>query len=570
MKPLLTLAALLALGAGFAQDALLGTWQGEIGPGVLNLGVRAAFTEENGELRGTLDIPAQGALALPLRIEAATDAGATFVIEGVPGNATFEGTLQGDTLEGTFTQAGQSFPFALTRAEGVEPAAVPVVPELLGDWSGIIDPEGMQQSVGLRVEEVDGGMVAALVFPEQAASVPVRLETASATELRFVIEGAPGDQRFVGTVQEGVIEGEFSAYGESYPARLERGGDLSLRRPQEPVPPFPYITEEVSVSSGDIALAGTLAIPEGMGPFPAVVFITGSGPQDRDEALFGHRPFLVIADALARAGVASLRVDDRGVGGSGGSFETASYADFAADVQAQVAYLQERPEIDAARIGLLGHSEGGYIAPLAIAQGTPAAFFIGLAAPSVSGLEVLRLQNLMIYRDGGADDALIAQQLAYLDALHTAVTEDRLDDVRTLVREQVALQLADLPENERPNEELAAQITEAQVASVDAPWFRDFLVFDPQPYLRTLTIPTLAIYGKMDIQVPAVQSSGVMEGTLRRAGNPDVTVVSFEHLNHLLQPSQAGGITEYGLTETTIAPEVLDLIVGWVSERFLD
>ena len=204
-----------------------------------------------------------------------------------------------------------------------------------------------------------------------------------------------------------------------------------------------------------------------------------------------------------------------------------------------------------------------------MAQGADAAFLVDIAGPSVPGIDVLKLQNLMIYRNAGAPEEAIAGQLEYLDALQRAIAENRLDDARQLTREQIAVQFSQLPEAERPNEEQAAAITQAQLANLDAGWFRDFMTFDPQPYLRQITVPVLAIYGKMDLQVPAVQSAGVMEGVLRRAGNPDVTVVSFDDMNHLMQPSIAGAFPEYGQIETTVMPEVLGLIVTWLSERFL-
>lgn len=572
MKRLVTLMALL-MGTALAQDALLGDWQGQIGPGSLNLGVVAHFAERDGSISGTLDIPAQGAQGLALDIREATDAGATFVIEGVPGEATFEGRLEGDTLAGTFTQGGQTFDFELTRRpsdvaeEGAQ--GVPAAPALLGSWQGTVDLGGAEQQLGLVFEDADGTLAGTIVFPEQGATVPLRIEAASETELRFVIEGAPGNQGFSGTLTGDVIEGEFTVNGQSFPARLERGEAVSIRRPQEPQPPFPYVTEEVTVPSGGVELAGTLSLPEGEGPFPAVFFITGSGPQDRDETLYGHKPFLVLADTLTRAGFATLRLDDRGVGGSGGDFMQADYQDFAADVKAGVAYLAGRPEVDAGRVGLLGHSEGGFIAPLAIHEGAGAAFFVDIAGPSVSGLEVLKLQNYMLYKSFGRSDEATKQQLEFLDAQYRAVKANGLEDAKALVREQVAKQLAELPEAQRPSAEQAAQFTEAQVASIDAGWYRDFLTFDPQPYLQALTVPTLAIYGNMDLQVPGVQNSGVMKGTLERAGNPDVTVVSFEDMNHMMQPSIAGAFPEYGQIETTVKPEVLELIVSWLRERFL-
>jgi pimeloyl-ACP methyl ester carboxylesterase len=556
----------LIAGVALAQEALEGEWRGQIGPGSLNLGVVVTFALDEGVLTGRIDIPAQG---LPLEILEASDDAARFVIIGVPGNATFEGEVVGEVMAGSFTQAGQSIPFRLERPTAAAVSGVAVVDALLGDWQGVIDPQGVRQRVFLRFSEADSAMIGAISFPDQALTLPLLIEEADETGLVVVIEGVPGNQTFRGALVEGRLEGTFAVGAQRYEAVFERSDEgFEVRRPQEPKPPFPYRTEEVTVESNGVRLAGTLTLPEGEGPFAAVVMLTGSGPQDRDGTLFGHKPFLLLADTLTRAGFATLRMDDRGVGASGGAFEETGYAEFAADVLAKVAYLQTRPEIDPQRIGLLGHSEGGYIAPLAIAQGAEAAFFISLAGPAVDGLRVLKLQNALIYRQLGADDETIARQQAYLRALRDLLAAERLDEARALTREHLRWQFEALGyELEEDELELALAQQEATLAM---PWFRDFITFDPQPYLRELTVPTLAIYGKLDVQVPAVQNMGVMQGTLQRAGNRDVTVVAFDDLNHLLQPAVTGAIEEYAQIEVTMAPEVLVLIESWLRERFLD
>lgn len=261
-------------------------------------------------------------------------------------------------------------------------------------------------------------------------------------------------------------------------------------RPQEPKPPYPYRAEDVTYPSAKITLAGTLTLPDGPGPFPAVLMITGSGQQDRDETTAGHKPFLVLADALTRAGIAVLRVDDRGVGGSGGdlaesdtaaSSDTASaYDGLAADALAGVVYLTGRAEVDPRKVGLFGHSEGGCLAPL-VAQraGGAVAFVAMMAGPAVPGA-------------------------------------------------------------------LAA--------------------YDPAPALSALAVPVLAFYGDKDLQVPPSQNEPAMRRLL--AGKPDVTIRTFAGLNHLMQPATTGAPDEYGAIETTIAPEVLDLVTDWMKGRF--
>jgi uncharacterized protein len=269
----------------------------------------------------------------------------------------------------------------------------------------------------------------------------------------------------------------------------------------EPAPPLPYRVENVLVPNGDGVLAGTLTLPTGPGPFTAAVLIGGSGAQDRDHTVDGLRPFLVLADALTRAGFAVLRTDDRGYGGSTGSYATSSYDDLASDVLAQVAYLDSRPDVDPARVGLIGHSEGGYLAPLAVARSQDmVAFVVLMAAPAVSGTDLLTAEDQPV---------------------------------------------------DRPDAD---------------PRFRSFLDYDPGPELAALSIPVLAFYGDQDVQVPPAQSVPVLTGLL--AGKPDVTIRTLPGLDHLMRPVGPGSSTQDTTTTTTIAPAALDLVTGWMKERF--
>lgn len=217
------------------------------------------------------------------------------------------------------------------------------------------------------------------------------------SRLSFGLRGVPDAPVFDGTVsgtgEAARITGDFTQSGQTFPFTLERGAVQAVSRPQEPQPPFPYRSEAVSFQNGEVTLAGTLTLPAGEGPFAAVLFITGSGPQDRDETIARHRPFLLLTDTLTRAGYATLRVDDRGVGGSSGDLSRATYDDLTGDVLAGVASLRAHPAIDRERIGLFGHSEGGYLAPLAAARSDDVAFVIMMAGPAVPGEAVLRLQN---------------------------------------------------------------------------------------------------------------------------------------------------------------------------------
>jgi pimeloyl-ACP methyl ester carboxylesterase len=468
-RPIRSLAFALALlaGAALAQPGPVGSWQGVLGPDVLNLEIRTQFALEGAVLTGTIDIPAQGLLGFALApVELAGDA-IRFGMPGIPGDPLFEGTIAGERIEGTFTQGGQPFAFVLERTEAV---------------------------------------------------------------------------------------------------------DL---RPQEPKPPFPYLEEEVRFASGDVTLAGTLTLPEGDARVPAVLLVTGSGPQDRNEELLGHKPFLLLADRLTRAGFAVLRVDDRGVGGSSGSDGEATFEDLAADVGAGLDLLAAHPRVDAAAMGLLGHSQGGYLAPYVAAQRDDVAFAILMAGPAVDGFAVLEVQNeLLIERtlEGqGAPqdviDAAVADQLAFLRQLRPLLAAEDLAGARDLVRDRIVAENDRLPEAQRQPAEAIEQIVALQQDATTAPSFRAFLAFDPRPYLERLDAPTLALFGSLDFQVDAAQSEGPMREAL--AGNPDATVVVFEGLNHLMQPATTGLVDEYGAISTTIDEVVLETIVDWATARFV-
>lgn len=384
-------------------------------------------------------------------------------------------------------------------------------------------------------------------------------------QLTFAIQGVPGTPTFSGAVTGNTIAGEFRQSGQTFPFSLERGA-LEQARPQEPKPPYLYREEEVTYKHGSITLAGTLTLPEGKGPFAAVLLITGSGAQDRNETIAGHKPFLVIADRLTRAGYAVLRVDDRGVGGSTDNLAQATYDDLAEDVLAGVAFLKGRPEINPDRIGLFGHSEGGSLAPLAASRSDDVAFVILMAGPAVPGREVLLLQNRFLYESVGATEKTIDAQLVYLRRLIKLVEQRNYKAARELTRKRIEGEFATLPKAQRPSVAEQEALVEAQVADIANPNFRSFVLYNPRPALKGLSIPVLAFYGGKDVQVIAEQNAPALRAAL--ADDSDVTIRVFKNLNHLMQPAETGGLEEYGQIETTIAPQVLDLVVGWLKERF--
>ncbi|MDF1522180.1 MAG: alpha/beta fold hydrolase [Trueperaceae bacterium] len=442
------------------------------------------------------------------------------------------------------------------------------------------DVLNLEIRVTLATDEAGAGLTGTIDIPAQGLEAfPLADVVLDGDQIGFVMPGVPGDPTFVGTLDGDRIEGTFTQSGQAFPYFLERGDEPMALRPQEPLPPFPYDEEEVAFASGDVTLAGTLTLPPGDGRAPAVLLMTGSGPQDRNEEILGHKPFLVIADHLTRAGYAVLRVDDRGVGGSTGSDTDATYEELLGDVLAGVALLRDHPRVDPERVGLLGHSQGGFLAPAAAVEADgDVAFVILMAGPSVDGFQTLLAQNERIIElamraanpavtDEAVADA-VASQFAFLEALHVLLQDGDLEGARALVRTRVEEELEATPADRRPDDATIEQIIAANQAATASPSFRAFVLFDPRPYLEQLTVPTLAFFGGLDVQVLAEQNEGPMREALAAAGNPDATVVTFAGLNHLMQPATTGSVDEYGAIATTIDPIVLETITDWLQVRF--
>jgi pimeloyl-ACP methyl ester carboxylesterase len=303
------------------------------------------------------------------------------------------------------------------------------------------------------------------------------------------------------------------------------------------------------------------------------VLITGSGPQDRDETVAGHRPFLVLADHLTRHGVAVLRYDDRGFGESSGNFASATSNDFAADVLAAVAYLKTRNDIDAKRIGLMGHSEGGLVAPIVAAHSRDVAFVVLLAGPGVKGIDILLLQAEKIARAGGTPDRLIQLNQKAQRSLF-AVAQEEQDTAVAARRMRAVMQMFidSLTAEDRRTlgftDAASNSLIETMVRQVNGPWFRYFLDYDPRGNLEHVTVPVLALNGEKDLQVPHEQNLPTIEAALRAGGNQDITIRLLPGLNHLFQTAKTGSPSEYAGIEETFAPAALDVISSWITQRF--
>ncbi len=323
-----------------------------------------------------------------------------------------------------------------------------------------------------------------------------------------------------------------------------------LRRPQNPTRPYPYREEDLSYPNraAGIQLGATLTMPNGPGPFPAVVLITGSGQQDRDETALGHKPFLVLADYLTRRGFAVLRSDDRGIGKSGGVFATAVNSDFAGDTEAAMDYLKTRREIDAGRIGLIGHSGGGIIAPLVAARRRGVAFVVLMAGTGLRGDEVIVDQVIASAEAEGIPRAA---------ALEAGRTQRRVEDIIMQGYDDAALK-----DKLRP---ILGAKTDAVVPQFTTPWHREFLIYDPAPALRKLTCPVLALIGEKDVQVLPRRNLPAIRKALQEGGNRRFQVRELPGLNHLFQAARTGAVSEYAQIEETISPLALDAIAVWIT-----
>jgi len=443
--------------------------------------------------------------------------------------------------------------------------------DLVGYWQGVLEFSGLELRIVFRVARDDDGTLTALMdSPDQGASdVPVDSVAFENGEVRFEVGIAQGHYDGVVADGGGTIEGTWSQGGLTLPLELVRHDEPPVdRRPQEPMEPFPYRVEEVSYENAvdGITLAGTLTLPESGGPFPAAILVSGSGPQDRDETVFNHRPFLVLADHLTRAGIAVLRVDDRGVGGSTGSVFHVTSEDLARDVAAGVEFLKVREEIDHARIGLVGHSEGGVIAPIVAAESDGVAFIVLLAGTGLPGEEILYLQAELIAAASGASNEEIEENRATQESIF-AILKEGLDEDATRAKLRAALtaQMADLSDEER--EALGPSVDEGidrQVESVMSPWFRFFLTHDPRPVLARVSCPVLALGGEKDLQVPPGVNLDAIARTLEAGGNSRVETEELPGLNHLFQTAETGAPYEYARIEETMSPVVLERISAWI------
>ena len=403
--------------------------------------------------------------------------------------------------------------------------------------------------------------------PDQGAkNIKIGPATFSNGSLRILAPMMLGE--YNGTWQnDTTITGTWKQGGQTFPLDLTRlKQQFALNRPQEPKPPFPYTETEVTVHNHteNLDLGGTLTIPKGQSPFKAAVLITGSGTQNRNEELLGHKPFLVIADRLARSGIAVLRLDDRGIGKSKGNPATSTTADFATDISAAVDFLMKNPDIKADGIGLIGHSEGGIIAPIVASQKN-VAFIVSLAGTGIPGDQVIFRQSADISRASHVSEIEIEKSSAINRKIFPILKKEK-DNVVASEKMVAAYKKILEKESSTPEEkDKAVQQLKASLNPASLTWLRYFISTDPATFWKKVKCPVLALNGDKDLQVAADENLPAIEKALKAGGNRSVKTMKVPGLNHLFQHSQTGLPSEYGNIEETFSEDVLKIMSEWIN-----
>ncbi len=433
-----------------------------------------------------------------------------------------------------------------------------------GTWQGTLAVSGVKLRLGLHITKDASGKLTSTMDSIDQGAMGIPIATTTLTGDRLVLDMPSMHASYSGTVQPGASEitGTFTQ-GADVPLTFRRVEKIeTLNRPQNPKGPFPYEAVDVKYESEGATLAGTLTVPRGSGPFPAALMITGSGPQDRDESLMGHKPFWVIADFLTRHGVAVLRVDDRGVKQSTGNSAMTTFPEMASDVLAGVHFLKGRKEIDGKKIGVIGHSEGGIVGPLAASESADIAFVVMLAGTGVPGDQLLHLQAQLVMRGMGVSEAAIAQNNKIQDFIFGVLRAEKDEaDSRAVLQK-----LRDEWKAQHGGQEAPKEL-DAEFAKSSSAEMRSLVMLDPAEILRKVKAPVLALNGSRDVQVPPQQNLPAIVAALTGGGNPDVTAVELPGLNHLFQHCKSCTPGEYGELEETFAPEALEAMGNWIGRH---
>ena len=554
----------------------VGHWEGELTLPTTKLEIRVDLENTDDAWHGSIDIPAQGMRGFKLTAIACTADRVSFQLPNIPGNPRFKGEFadDGQSITGHLAQSGQTFPFTIRRA--IKVARAGETPDhgvpgegFAGIWQGSLRPNGMELRLLVKLIAEGDNLTGTLSSLDQDAhDIPVTRAKQKDHALQIEIKAIHASFRGELSADGSEVVGKWRQGSDSMPLtlmRLQNSPDLS--RPQDPAKPYPYLEQEVLIENREagVTLAGTLTSPAAPGPHPAVVLISGSGPQDRDEAIMGHRPFLVLADRLTRAGITVLRYDDRGFQKSTGDFQRATTRDFVSDALAAHAFLMARPDVDPARIGLIGHSEGGLVAPMAAVSSNDVAFIVLLAGVGVPMPDLLARQSQDLMRLAGAgEDVCQLQAKIQSQVFETVLTADGSPDLASRVRAVLEEASQTLAPNQRGQLGFGPNQIEHQVQQAISPWFQEILTIDPRPILQQVQCPVLALNGSKDMQVAAAENLSAIESALQAGANSHTTIRELPGLNHLFQEAATGSPSEYGEIEETFNEDALAVIVSWI------
>lgn len=440
--------------------------------------------------------------------------------------------------------------------------------DITGTWNGMLKVQGVNLRLVFHVSKPDSGYTATMQSPDQGTmTIPVTKTTFERSMLAFEIKNL--GIHYSGELIGDSIVGVFKQGGMDVPLTLQRKAvaKAELVRPQEPKLPYPYKSEEVvfkNIKVG-ITLAGTLTLPAKGKNFPVAILITGSGPQNRNEELMGHKPFLVISDYLTRNGIAVLRYDDRGVAQSTGNFSAGTTADFATDVESAITYLKTRAEINKKEIGLIGHSEGGVIAPMVAARNKDVAFIVMLAGTGIRGDKLILLQQELIAKaDGEPEKEIQASLKTNAEIFKIILNSKNEDSLKTQLTSYLKQVIKTDTTNKLPAGTTEEQFIASKVKSLTSPWMEYFLKYEPAQALTKVKCPVLALNGSHDLQVPPNANLPAIRAALKKGGNKNVTIIELPGLNHLFQESKTGSPTEYAEIEQTFSPKALEVMTQWI------
>jgi len=434
--------------------------------------------------------------------------------------------------------------------------------DITGQWTGVLME--VQLRLTFNIIKTDKGFSTTMDSPDQGVKdIPVAVTSFENGSLKLSIPTAQIE--YTGIFKDDTITGKFKQNGQLFSLNLSKGeaGGKKGNRSQEPAKPYPYYTEEIYFKNNDKnMIKGTLSMPSKDGVFPSVILITGSGPQNRDEEIMGHKPFLVIADFLTRSGIAVLRYDDRGVGQSEGDFSTATTLEFAEDAKSALMYLKTRKEIDLKKIGLIGHSEGGIVASMVAANTKDVNFIVLLASTGMKGSKVLLQQQELIANAAGIPKEEIEKSKEINSKIFELIINSKDDKKLKLdIEKELRASLGKLSEDIKSTEMLNKDIS-AQVYQLTTPWMKYFLNFDPSTVLEKVKCRVLAVNGEKDLQVAPKENLSAIQHTL----NNKATVILFPNLNHLFQNCKTGLPHEYGEIDQTFSPDILTEITEWIKK----